>query len=310
MELPLWIDDPRRGVAALPRGRRVARRRRRPDVPAARRHGRRDARAGGDRGRRRAHARARGGAARRLVGRDVAAPEPGLPATRAAAGSSPIAIAQRQRSSSSPGRPLTPTAPIRRPPSENARRRRGRTRTADRSSRARSASRDLAGERRVVARRSAPRCTPCGARSRSVSSAAPSMRSAATTSPWSSATTTETGPGAAERPRARSRVRVVREPSGVMGTSIPWPRAGLRADARSQTGRVSSPRPCRIGAVGLVLRDVRRRLALRAPRVETASPTSPSTCSSRAPSAGRRRATSPARSTASAASSTPSRARS
>ena len=53
-------------------------------------------------------------------------------------------------------------------------------------------------------------------------------------------------------------------------------------------------------------RDARRGLALRDAET-TGSRTSPSTCSSRAPSGGRRRATSPARSTRSAASSTPSR---
>ena len=64
------------------------------------------------------------------------------------------------------------------------------------------------------------------------------------------------------------------------------------------------------GAVGLLLHHARRRLALRDRRTRAGSPTSRSTCSSRAPRTARPRATSEARSTASAASSTPSRARS
>ena len=85
-------------------------------------------------------------------------------------------------------------------------------------------------------------------------------------------------------------------------------------------GRLRAPdapeRPARpdradaAGAVGDLHRHARRRLALRDARRRTGSRTSPSTCSSRAPSGARPRATSRARSTRSAASSTPSPARS
>ena len=54
----------------------------------------------------------------------------------------------------------------------------------------------------------------------------------------------------------------------------------------------ASDRADRPRAVGLLLHHARGRLALREPRTPAGSPTSPSTCSSRAPSAARPRATS------------------
>ena len=93
------------------------------------------------------------------------------------------------------------------------------------------------------------------------------MRSAATTSPCPSATTTETGAEA----EARTALITASARSWVIGASIPWPRGGLRAQHALQ--RDACPHRARVfGAVGHLRGDVRRGLALRDTRVERHRP--------------------------------------
>ena len=139
------------------------------------------------------------------------------------------------------------------------RRHRGRTRSGSKLASSVGEPRPSRRAHESSSHRSAPRCRPSRALARCRAQRRPCA--AATISPWSSTTTTETGPAASRRTLAtwcesRRHEHVLASPRGDLRAHHALQRhpAAHRGDAAR--------------AVGLVLRHVRRRLALRAARGE------------------------------------------